>query len=44
MGVAQVCIGLEIRRNRVSGEMWLGQLKYAVSVLDRLTCQNAIHV
>ena len=35
LGEAQVCIGLEIRRNRDSGELWLGQQKYAASVLDR---------
>ena len=40
LGEAQVWIGLEIRRNRVSGELWLGQLKYAASVLDRFNMSN----
>ena len=41
LGEAQVCIGLEIRRNRVSGELWLGQLKYAASVLDRFNMSSS---
>ena len=40
LGEALVFIGLEIRRNRVSGELWLGQLKYAASVLDRFKMSN----
>ena len=35
LGEAKVCIGLEIHRNRGAGQLWLGQRKYAESVLER---------
>ena len=37
---AKVCIELEIRRKRVSGELWMGQQQYAASVLDRFNISN----
>ena len=40
LGEAQVCIGLEIRRKRGSGELRLGQQKCALSVLDRFNMSN----
>ena len=35
LGEAKVCIGLEIQRNRGTGQLWLGQRKYAESLLER---------
>ena len=35
LGEAKVCMGLEIHRNRGTGQLWLGQRKYAESELER---------
>ena len=41
LGEARVCLGFEIYRNRSSRKLWLGQTKYAESIVDRFRMTDA---